>query len=162
MMQQDALAHLMEVLQERAAGAWFETETNGTLLFSERFDRVIHQYNVSPKLSNSNNTQRQREKPRVLHAFAQNEKANFKFVLTDPADLSEILYLMDRYGIPPHRVWLMPEGNTAEQLAQRRVWLTEVCKTYQFHYSDRLHVQIWGIKREYDEIQKARLFNVSI
>ena len=51
------------------------------------------------------------------------------------------------YAIPREKVWLMPEGTSAPALGKRRIWLVEICKEYGFHYSDRLHVQIWGSKK---------------
>lgn len=147
MMQQTALTRLMQTLQTHETTFHFEVETNGTLAPTEGFEAAIHQYNVSPKLSNSNNPQKLRERPRALHAFADNPKANFKFVLTHPDDLTEIRYLAERYHIAPERLWLMPEGTTPQQLDERRLWLTDICKQYGFYYSDRLHVQIWGDKK---------------
>lgn len=55
MMQQERLAELMETLKAGIPGARFETETNGTIVPAAEFDALIDQYNVSPKLANSNN-----------------------------------------------------------------------------------------------------------
>lgn len=147
MLQQPALASLMATLRSLSADYHFEIETNGTLSPTPPFDAQIDQYNVSPKLENSGNTRRLREKPAVLRFFAQSPKANFKFVLSEEKDLQEVLSLLKAYAIPPEKVWLMPEGTSARTLGQRRIWLVEICKEYGFHYSDRLHVQIWGSKK---------------
>ena len=64
-----------------------------------------------------------------------------------PADLAEVLELLERYSVAADKVWLMPEGSAREQLETRRHWLVDICKTYGFYYSDRLHVQIWGSKK---------------
>ncbi len=125
----------------------FETETNGTLSPTPAFDAQIDQYNVSPKLENSGNTRRLREKPETLRFFAQSPKANFKFVLSEKKDLEEVLGLLKTYGIPPEKVWLMPEGTSARALTERRKWLVDICKEQGFNYSDRLHIQIWGSKK---------------
>ncbi len=147
MIQQPALTDLMAVLREKSALYRFEVETNGTLLPSEAFDAAIDQYNVSPKLENSGNGRKLRERPAAYRFFAASPKANFKFVVADPADLEEVLGLIDRFGIAPEKVWLMPEGSTRQTLARRRKWLVDICKDYGFRYTDRLHVQIWGSKK---------------
>jgi len=147
LLQQTALVDLMGNLRARTSGFRFETETNGTLLPSPAFDAAIDQYNVSPKLENSRNPRKLREKPGVYRFFAANPKANFKFVVAEKKDLTEVLELIERYEIPAEKVWLMPEGSSRQALVKRRQWLVEICKTQGFRYSDRLHVQIWGSKK---------------
>jgi 7-carboxy-7-deazaguanine synthase len=147
MLQQPALTSLTQELRENALDYRFEVETNGTLLPSTAFDAAIDQYNVSPKLENSANPRRLREKPAALRFFSASPKANFKFVLAEKTDLEEVLGLIKTYAIPPEKVWLMPEGTSARSLTLRRKWLVEICKAHGFRYSDRLHVQIWGAKK---------------
>lgn len=147
MLQQPAFLALMQHLRAEDASYRFEIETNGTLLPTTGFDAAINQYNVSPKLENSNNPRKLREKPAAYLFFAQSSKANFKFVVAEKTDLEEVLLLLDRYAIAPEKVWLMPEGTTRLLLTKRRRWLVEVCKQYGFRYSDRLHIQIWGSKK---------------
>lgn len=144
MMQQEALSELMEQL---APGYFFEVETNGTLMPDTRFGQLIHQYNVSPKLANSGNSKRLREKEKVLHFFARSPKAHFKFVLTKEEELEEVLHLINRYDIQAGNVYLMPEGMTEAELNARQQWLVEVCKAYGFHFTTRLHILIYGNKR---------------
>lgn len=144
MMQQDELSELMVQLGK---DYFFEVETNGTVLPDAYFDRLIHQYNVSPKLANSGNSPKLREKAKVLQFFAESPKAHFKFVLTSRADLEEVLTLVERYQIPSQKVYIMPEGTSAEQLNARQQSLIEVCKEYGFHFTSRLHILIYGNRR---------------
>ena len=136
LLQQPGLVALMVALRLQSADYRFETETNGTLLPDAGFDGAIDQYNVSPKLENSANSRKLREKPAALRFFAGSPKANFKFVIAAPDDLAEVLDLLERYAIAPSKVWLMPEGTTADALAERRRWLVDICKQYNFRYSD--------------------------
>ena len=147
MLQQSALLRLMELLRSKSTDYRFEIETNGTLVPSVDFDASIDQYNVSPKLENSNNPRKLREKPAAYRFFSQSPKANFKFVLAAENDLREVLQLLDTYHIPADKIWLMPEATQRETLQEKRQWLVEICKKYGFRYSDRLHVQIWGSKK---------------
>ena len=111
------------------------------------FDARINQYNVSPKLANSSNPKKLREKPKAYRFFAQSPKAVFKFVIAAPKDLEEVLELIYRYSISPQKVYLMPEGTSEESLANKQKWLVEVCKEYGFHFTSRLHILIYGNKR---------------
>lgn len=147
MLQQSGLLALTHALRSKSDDYRFEVETNGTLSPTPDFDAAIDQYNVSPKLGNSANPRRLREKPGVLRFFADSPKANFKFVIAEKSDLTEVLALIKAFAISPEKVWLMPEGTSARTLAQRRRWLVEICKSHGFRYSDRLHVQIWGAKK---------------
>lgn len=147
MLQQAVLVTLMRRLRQTDPEFRFEVETNGTLIAQAEFDRLVDQYNVSPKLENSNNPKQLRERPKAYHFFAKHSKAFFKFVVSEKNDLSEILELLARYTIAPEKVWLMPEGQQKQALNRRRKWLVEVCKTYGFNYTDRLHIQIWGAKK---------------
>ncbi len=147
MLQQPALVDLMQILKKRAPDYRFEIETNGTLVPTADFEKRIDQFNVSPKLSNAGMTKKQTERPAALRFFSKNPKANFKFVVAQKVDLQEVMSLVERYGILPEQVFLMPEGRTKSALAARRKWLAEVCKKYNFRYTDRLHIQIWGSKK---------------
>lgn len=147
MLQQPGLTQLMLELCSKSSNYHFEVETNGTLVPTAKFDAAIDQYNVSPKLENSNNPKSLREKAKALRFFAASPKANFKFVIAEKSDLDEVLRLLEVYAIAPEKVWLMPEGTSAAALSKRRKWLVEKCKTHGFRYSDRLHIQIWGSKK---------------
>lgn len=144
MLQQPALAELMAALGE---AYWFEVETNGTLLPDPEFEARIHQYNVSPKLANSNNPQKLRERAKAYRYFVGSPKAHFKFVVAKPPDLAEVLGLIARYRIPPDKVYLMPEGTNEASLAEKQAWLIEACKQHGFWFTSRLHVLVYGNKR---------------
>lgn len=147
MMQQPGLTRLMHSLRQISPAYRFETETNGTMMPTEEFDQAIDQYNVSPKLANSNNPRKLREKAKVYRFFANSSKANFKFVIATIEDLEEVLTLIELHQIAHEKVWLMPEGTTPQALQEKRLWLVEICKQYGFRFTDRLHVQIWGSKK---------------
>lgn len=48
----------------------------------------------------------------------------------------------------PVIVYLMPEGDTEEKLAEKRKWLAQRCIDLGYFYSDRLHIIIFGDKRD--------------
>jgi organic radical activating enzyme len=147
MLQQPALTNLMTQLRKHNPAYRFEVETNGTLMPEPAFDHAVDQYNVSPKLENSGNSRKLREKPAVYQFFSAGPKTTFKFVVASENDLPEILHLIEQYRIAAEKVWLMPEAADRPTLADRRIWLVEICKMNGFNYTDRLHVEIWGGKK---------------
>ncbi len=147
MLQQDELVALCRLLKEKDGRYKIEIETNGTLLPGKDFDRYIDQYNVSPKLSNSNNPEKLRLKPDVLDFFSKSDKAFFKFVIDTETDLAEVQQVISRHSIRKEHVYLMPQGVTPAQLHEKRKWLVEICKAHKYNYTDRLHIHIWGSKR---------------
>ncbi|MDX1627108.1 MAG: 7-carboxy-7-deazaguanine synthase QueE [Fulvivirga sp.] len=148
LMHDEELVALIDMLQKQSKNQYsFEIETNGTLIPSEALDKNIDQYNVSPKLANSHNSKKIREKPRALAFFSHNPKAYFKFVISEAEDLDEVVRLVEKYHIKPEHIYLMPEGTNRATLSKKRQWLIEICKNYGYHYTDRLHVEVYGAKR---------------
>jgi 7-carboxy-7-deazaguanine synthase len=112
---------------------------------------------LSPKLSNSTPHQREggrfagrhdrlRLRPDVIRAFVDHAgEYQLKFVIDRPADVDEVLALLDRLpGVDRTRVLLMPQGVVADQLRQRGLWLAEECKRHGFRFCPRLHVELYG------------------
>jgi 7-cyano-7-deazaguanosine (preQ0) biosynthesis protein QueE len=145
LLQQRELVGLAAALH--AAGLRIEVETNGTLSPESELAGLIDQWNVSPKLSSSNNQQSKREVPTSLRWFAGQANAYIKFVVVDPGDLEEICALTARYGVPAERVLLMPEGTDARTLSDRSGWLAERCAEIGYRFSTRLHILLWGDAR---------------
>ncbi|MCD6049290.1 MAG: queE [Verrucomicrobia bacterium] len=124
-----------------------EIETNGTILPEAELDARLTHYNVSPKLTNSANPEHLRERSEVLKFYAASPKAYFKFVISQEADLAEVLTLQKKYGIPSRRIYLMPQGTSVADLNARQMMLVEICQQYGFNYTDRLHIRLFGEKR---------------
>tara|TARA_B100000287_G_scaffold428797_1_gene480858 strand:+ start:1291 stop:2043 length:753 start_codon:yes stop_codon:yes gene_type:complete len=121
-----------------------EMETNGTIK-PINGDYEI-KYNVSPKLQNSLNEKDVRFKSDILKIY-NNHNAIFKFVINDNQDIKEVLDIINQIDINNERVYLMPEGKTKAELQSKYFWLIELCKKYNFKYSHRLHIELYGDKR---------------
>lgn len=147
LLQQEDLQEVIRLLREKDSQYRFEVETNGTLVPAPGFSAEIAQFNVSPKLANSEHPVGLREKPDALTWFAQQSSAFFKFVCSSGADLVEVRTLVERYRIPASRVFLMPQGTTEADLNARAKWLIEECQRHGFRYGDRLHIRLWGSRR---------------
>ncbi|WP_406205355.1 7-carboxy-7-deazaguanine synthase QueE [Kitasatospora sp. NBC_01560] len=128
-----------------------EIETNGTIAPQPvTFGVPRLTFNVSPKLANSHVDEARRIVPEALDAFAElavRERARFKFVATGPDDLEEIADLVERFLIPPHAVWVMPEGTTAERTIDVARSLAEHVIGRNWNLSMRQHVLLWPGER---------------
>lgn len=147
MIQHKELVNLLSFFKNASDNYNIEIETNGTLHPNSALDHLINQYNVSVKLSNSKVEEKHRINPTALNFFSKSKKANFKFVVDNPKDLEEILKLKQDYNIDAKKIFLMPQGINAKSLLEKQQWLIEICKDYQFNYTDRLHIHIYGSKR---------------
>ncbi len=146
----DAWRSLMAVLRYTTRRA--EIETNGTLApqpVTLGVPRLV--FNVSPKLANSGMPEDRRIKPEALEAFvalAHQDRARFKFVAANSDDLEEIATLTDRFHIPPHATWVMPEGVTPEQTIDVARTLAEDVIRRNWNLTLRQHVLLWPGERE--------------
>lgn len=85
-----------------------EFETNGTITPSGVHPDV--HFNVSPKLSNSNQSILLRMNYRLLQEYLERPSTIFKFVVRDEEDVDEVIDIVTAVGVEPARVFLMPEG----------------------------------------------------
>ena len=145
LLQQDELVEVATRL--RASGFRIEVETNGTVLPTEAFAERVDQWNVSPKLATSGNTDRARHRPAVLQWFAARPNAILKFVITSDEDVREVRELTEALAVPRERVLLSPEGVDPATLAERSRWLADRCRTHGYRLGTRLHVFLWGSER---------------
>lgn len=147
LLQEKAWVSLMSEISSANADALFEIETNGTLFPKEEFLDRIHQFNVSPKLSNSGCAKEARYKPGVLQKLADTGKADFKFVIGNNKDWKELAALLNEVRIPRDRIFLMPKANSVEELERNQSIVAELAQQRGFRYSDRLHLRLYGAKR---------------
>ena len=147
MLQQKGVVEIAKGLKEKDPNYWVEMETNGTIVPDAETLEAVDQFNVSPKLGNSGNSQEKRDRPEAMKAFVATPKADFKFVVSNSGDILDILELIDHYGITPERVFLMPEGRTEEEVQANSEQLVEVAKHLGFNVTTRLHILIWGPAR---------------
>jgi 7-carboxy-7-deazaguanine synthase len=128
-----------------ARGFVLEVETSATLAPPPEADLGI-QWNVSPKLSGSGVAESRRVNPGAIRGFLGRD-AWWKFVVTDDADVAEVLCLAERFALPRERVLLQPEAVRREDFLTRAPWVAEACKQHGFRFSPRLHVLLWGARR---------------
>ncbi len=131
-----------------------EIESNATRFQPDIADLFC--WNLSPKLKSSQQKSPDLDQKRLigLHAWAEYARqtklnnVSFKFVITSPADLDEVLELTEKYQILKNLVFLMAEGQTPESQTLSAVeYILEFAKKHGFNFSPRLHIMFWGQKR---------------
>ena len=111
---------------------------------------------LSAKLSNSTPWKRENGKhaqrherlrwqPQVVAAFMERSDYQLKFVIDQPADVTEVLQLLKQLPDVDHsKVLLMPQGVTSGELHARGPWLVDECKKHGFRFCPRLHIELFG------------------
>lgn len=145
LLQQKQLEPLIKMLKEDRY--FIEVETNGTFLPDEIFDKSVDQWNVSPKLANSENSLKMREKGKCYEYFKSKPNAYFKYVVGRYSDIDEIKRLITKYNLPAERIILMPEATRRKNLIEQGKWVSSVASENGFMFSDRLHVMLWNGER---------------
>jgi 7-carboxy-7-deazaguanine synthase len=143
LIQQRRLLPLVAAL--RAAGRRVEIETNGTIAATGELAEQVSGFNVSPKLAGSGVTADRRIRPAALTSLRDTGKATFKFVIATPGDIEELVALQERHRLAP--IWVMPEGTTAERVADGLRALAEPALAHGWNLTPRLHVLLWGDQR---------------
>lgn len=142
----------------RAAGKHITIETAATVLPN---GIACDLASLSPKLRNSTPPPEQfgpgwserheahRWQPEVVAQWMVGYNYQLKFVVAAEADVAEIETLLAQLPTPPprHKVLLMPEGRTKDELATRTAWLTTLCRDRGYRFAPRLHIDWFGNKR---------------
>lgn len=90
-----------------------------------------------------------RWQPDVVRTWLDAHDYQLKFVVAQPGDIEELEGMLAslRREIPRHKVLLMPEGTSVEQIRQRSGWLDALCKERGYRYAHRLHLELYGNRR---------------
>jgi len=124
-------------------------ETNGTI--SPNVDTIDHvsEMVVSPKLTNAG-LHRGHQDP-TLHPdwvkLGRFPWMYLKVVCQTPKEVGQVADWAAEMGWPRDRVWVMPEGATAVELAERWPAIASAAAHHSVNASHRLHVLAWGTER---------------
>lgn len=143
LLQHKALLPVLKALRTISPRIELEFETNGTIAPPQEFLELCSLIVVSPKLANSG------MEPSVrivdaLVALARAPQVVLKFVVESDQDFDEVQSLQEQLGIAAGRIWIMPRGRTAEEVA--RVGESMIGRVIEFgyNYSPRLHLALFG------------------
>lgn len=124
--------------------AYFEVETNGTIMPNEFLLEQIDLWNCSPKLRNSGMDNAMTYKPNVIKELNK-KNTIFKFVVNSDKEWEEIerdyLPIVDR-----EKIYLMPAGENQELLNENKQRVVELAKDKYLNFTTRLHIEIWNKK----------------
>ena len=124
-------------------------ETNGSL--DMKIDKPYQKeilYSISVKLSNANESYKKRVNFDALKEMINNGgKSYLKFVVSqnDQNIVEEIKDILS--NLPKVDVFLMPQGDSNDEIVKNSLYVIELCVKHGFKYSDRLHIRIWDNKR---------------
>lgn len=131
-------------------------ETNASLdiNFNENYQKELV-FSMSVKLSNSFESLKKRVNISTLEKILQNTKESyFKFVINKNTiketkeEIEDILLkLKNIKDLPKAEVFLMPMGETNEEINKNSQSTIDMAIKNGFKYSDRLHIRIWDNKR---------------
>jgi len=129
----------------RADGRTVEVETNATIGPGSDLIAAGAYFNAGLKLESSAIPRGKRIKPHVIRQLQETGQARWKFVVTCPADIQEIVALQQEFGLT--QVWLSPEGTTADVVIERMRWMADAALRHGWNLTSRAHVLIWGDER---------------
>lgn len=84
----------------------------------------------------------------AMNQLLQNHKDfQLKPVYTHHEDLEEIQTIIDKLSVKSEKVWLMPQGQSDEEMNKVSKEVVEICLQKGWNYSHRLHINIYGKQR---------------
>ena len=146
---------IVELTRElKDADLHITVETAGTVAASVSCDLM----SISPKLANSTPFEREggrwagqheriRYQPSVLRRLMSDYEYQMKFVVSSGHDMEEVERICEETAAVLSKVLLMPEGTSRSIIAERSLWLVDICKAKGLRFSPRLHIDLWGDKR---------------
>jgi 7-carboxy-7-deazaguanine synthase len=152
------IEQLVSMLKKRSCHVTIETA--GTVFKPLNVDL----WSISPKLNNSTPHHREESKfvrlheearlnygvlnQLIRHAKSTHAQVQFKFVVDQPTDMSEIEDVLSHLPmLGAGDILLMPQGTDSASLREKSTWLGEICKTRGFRYCPRLHIELYGNTR---------------
>lgn len=147
LLQQPAVALLLDLLAQLCPLLRCQIETNGTVPPVASLVSRVHRFVVSPKAAHSGVAEQARLRPAALHIFAANPKSVLKIVASGPADLVEAAAIAETGGFSPDRVWIMPLGTDPETCLRVARELADPVIAAGFNLTPRQHVLLWGNQR---------------
>ena len=134
------------LLHLRAKGCEIHVETNGTIVPPASVVHLIDHYSISPKIGVE--MVKRAHRPTLANWAPLADRVCFKFVVEGDGDptgfLTRARDMAVSHGCDRRRVWAMPEGATAEELAPRWRPLADACAKLNINASHRLHALAWG------------------
>ena len=149
-------AEMIPVCQQlHDAGHHITIETAGTLFLPVECNLMA----ISPKLANSDPSpddhpdwnrrhRRTRHAPGVIRKLVSQYHYQFKFVIDTPRDCEQVALFLEEFPeIHRDRIYLMPQGTTADELEMRSEWLRPYCEANRFRFCPRMQIEWFGLRQ---------------
>jgi 7-carboxy-7-deazaguanine synthase len=111
---------------------------------------------ISPKRPNSTPTDHAwssrhdalRDRLDVVTRMTREYRYQLKYVIDSPSDVADVDgHVAQIGGVPPDRVFLMPQGTDVEALREKTRWLRDEAARRGYSVSPRLHIELFGNRR---------------
>jgi len=139
---------LLKYFVENGYKVTIETNASLNIEFEEAYQKELL-FSMSVKLSNSLEPLKKRINLDTLTKVLENTKDSYLKFVVDKEFLEqatkEINYLLEQ--IPNTEVYLMPMGDTAQQINENSEAVIQMAIEHGFKYCDRLHIRVWDNKR---------------
>lgn len=125
-------------------------ETNGTLAPNQFTMDRLSAVMVSPKLTNAGPHRGHQDPtlhPRWPLIARMRRTVHLKVVCQTPKEVGQVVQWAAEIAWPREQVWVMPEGATAAELAERWPAIAAAAAHHSIAASHRLHVLAWGSER---------------
>lgn len=139
---------LLKYYIENGHRVTIETNASLNIYFEQDFQKELL-FSMSVKLSNSNEPLKKRVNKATLTKILENTKESYlKFVIGKDfinlakSEIDEILK-----DIPKCEVYLMPQGDTKDEINENSEDVINIAIENGFKYTDRLHIRVWNNKR---------------
>jgi 7-carboxy-7-deazaguanine synthase len=134
------------------AGRFVTIETAGTV------ERPVHAdlMSISPKRANSDPSHRVwatrhaqlRDRTDIVSQLVRRYPYQLKYVVDQPTDIEDVdQHVRQIGGVDASRVFLMPQGTDAVDLAAKTTWLRGAAEKRGYALSPRLHIELFGNRR---------------
>lgn len=144
----DEFQKLLKYYIENGYKVTIETNASLNIDFKEQYQKNIL-FSMSVKLSNSLEPLKKRVNTNTLTKILTNTKESYlkfvidkKFIDTANKEIDSILE-----QIPKCDVYLMPMGDTADEINKNSEAVINMAIKNGFRYCDRLHIRVWDNKR---------------
>lgn len=131
----------------RSLGCEIHVETNGTVIPSRLFQKLVTVFAVSPKMKHAG-LHRGRQDP-TLHprwpsVARRNPDVFLKMVVRDADDVREVAVWSQQIQWPANQTWVMPLGTSTGDLLRNWTEIASAAAAAGINATQRLHVLAWG------------------
>lgn len=127
---------------DRRIDPYYEIETNASI--PVLYEKLFHQVNASPKLANSGMPESLRYNKKAIDLINAHPNGWFKFVVNTKDDIQEIKAdWINRFGVNPKRIILMPGVDKFEDLQRTSLFAAEAAIENGWRWTTRAQVLCW-------------------